>query len=135
NNVARLRHFSGTKSVGWASRGWVHQRGQNRSSAMPTRQASGAGDFYPARLAAAGAIDLNFEVADFLAQRVAVDPEEIGGADLIAAGGRERRRQQRPLDLAQDAMIEAGRRQGVVEAGEILRQIPLHRDREIVLGA
>ena len=29
---------------------------------------------------------LNIQIADLLAQRVAVDPEQIGGADLVAAG-------------------------------------------------
>src|SRR4029077_3943497 len=43
----------------------------------------------------ARAIDLDFEVADFLGQRVAIDAKEIGGADLIAAGRRQRRRQER----------------------------------------
>src|SRR5581483_7291637 len=33
-----------------------------------------------------GAKDLDVEVADLLAQRVAVDAQEIGGADLVAAG-------------------------------------------------
>src|SRR6201986_2071432 len=52
---------------------------------------------------AAAAIDLNIEVPDLLAQRVAVQAEEIGGTDLVAAGRGERSGQQRHLDLLQDA--------------------------------
>ena len=48
---------------------------------------------------AAAAEDLNVKIADFLAQRVAIDPEQICGADLVAAGGRKRHRQERMLDL------------------------------------
>src|SRR5262245_420148 len=56
---------------------------------------------------AAAAEDLNFEIADFLAQRIAIDPEEIGRAYLIAPSGCERHRQERMLDLPQHAMVEA----------------------------
>src|SRR6202035_95605 len=63
----------------------------------------------------AGAINLDFEVADFAAERIAGDAQESGGADLVAAGCRQSRRQQRPFDLAQNAVIEARRRQAVVK--------------------
>src|SRR3569833_1614127 len=63
--------------------------------------------------------DLDFEIFDLLAQGVAVDAEQVGGAYLVAARRGQRRRQQRMLDLAQDAMIEPGRRQTVFEAGEV----------------
>src|SRR5580700_56190 len=99
NNVARLRQFGGVifcrSPVG---------------SKVPGVPA--------AALSAAGAIDLDFQVADLLAQRIAIDAKEIGGADLVAAGCRQCRRQQRPFDLAKDAVIKARRRQAVVEAGE-----------------
>src|SRR5947209_3141044 len=52
----------------------------------------------------------NVQVADFLPQRVAIEAQELGGFDLIAACGTQRRGDQGVLDLAQDAMIEAGRR-------------------------
>src|SRR5207247_4473932 len=68
---------------------------------------------------AAAAEYLNLEVADLLAQRIAVDPEQIGSANLVAAGGRERHRQQRMLDLPQDAVIQTGRRQLVAETRKI----------------
>jgi hypothetical protein len=41
----------------------------------------------------AAAENLNVQVTDFLAQGIPVDPEQVGGADLITAGGRERHRQ------------------------------------------
>src|SRR5262249_33661753 len=74
---------------------------------------------------AAAAEDLNVEIADFLAQRVAIDPEQICRADLVAASGRKRHRQERMLDLPEHPVIEAGRRQSVAEAREIRRQMPL----------
>src|SRR6478672_4535591 len=80
----------------------------------------------PARLIAA-AVDLNIEVADFLAQGVAVDAEQIGRANLVAAGGSKRGGQQRIFDLAQDAVIEPRRRHPVLETGEIARKMPLGR--------
>src|SRR6266478_9456005 len=55
----------------------------------------------------AAAIHLNVQVAYLLAQRVAIEPEQVGGADLIAPGCRQRRRQQRHFDFLEDAVIEA----------------------------
>src|SRR5437016_3431267 len=65
---------------------------------------------------AAAAVDLNIEVADLLPQRVAVQAEQIGGADLIATGCRKRGGQQRHLDFLEDAVVEARRRHAVWEA-------------------
>src|SRR5262249_39526722 len=56
----------------------------------------------------AGADHLDVEIADLLAQGVAVDAEQVGGTDLVAARGGERGREQRLLHLAQDAMVKAG---------------------------
>src|ERR1700730_10735456 len=67
----------------------------------------------------AAPIDLNVEIADFLPQRVAVEAEQIGGADLVAARRRQRRRQQRHLDFLEDAVIEARRRHAVGKAGKV----------------
>ena len=61
----------------------------------------------------AGADDLEVEVADLLAQGVAIDAEQLGCPDLVAAGGRQGGADQRAFDLAQDAVIEPGRRQRV----------------------
>src|SRR6266496_5795176 len=86
------------------------------------------------RRSAGGTDHLDLQLADLLAQGVAMDAQEIGGADLVAAGGGERRGDQRIFDLAQDAVIEARRRQRALEIGEIPAEIPLDRDRELVLG-
>src|SRR6266516_4679252 len=77
----------------------------------------------PRRRSTGGADYLDFKLANLLAQRVAVDAQEIGGADLIAARGGERGRQQRIFDLPQDPMIKARRRQGAFEIGEIVAEI------------
>ena len=65
--------------------------------------------------------NLDVEVAYFLAQGIAVDPQQVRGTDLIAARGREGRGQQRMLDLAQNAMIQAGGRKPVLELGKVSR--------------
>src|SRR5262245_57291253 len=61
----------------------------------------------------AGADHLDVEIADLLAQGVAIDTQEVGGADLVSARCRQRGRQQRLFNLAQNAVIEPGRRQAV----------------------
>src|SRR5258708_6928120 len=63
------------------------------------------------RASAAGAENLNVEIADLLAQGIAIDAEEVRGADLVAACGGERHGQQRVLDLPQDPVIEPRRRE------------------------
>src|ERR1700730_741133 len=78
---------------------------------------------------------LYLQIPDLLAQRVAVDAEQIGRANLIAARRRECRREQRVFDLPQDAVIEAGRRQAVAEAAEILVEVALDRGRQVLPGA
>src|SRR5262249_41820681 len=83
---------------------------------------------------AAGAEDLDVEVADFLAQSVAVDAQEVGGPDLVATGGRQGHGQERLLDFPQDTMVEAGRRQAVAEASEIGREVALDRGRQTLIG-
>ena len=74
NNVARLRQFVGE----YFAPGPLDPGGF-RVAAAP--------------LSAAGAIDLDFQVADLLAQRIAIDAKEIGSADLVAAGCGQCRRQ------------------------------------------
>src|ERR1700683_3455227 len=68
-------------------------------------------------------IDLNVQVANLLAQRVPIETEQIGGADLVAPGRRQSGREQRHLDLLEDAVIEAGRRHTVWKTGKMRRQI------------
>jgi hypothetical protein len=79
NNVAQLRQFVGaifTQSCGIG-------RLSGRRELLELVRTS----------APAGAIDLNLEIANFLAQRIAIDAEEVGGTDLIAVGRRQRGRQ------------------------------------------
>src|SRR6185437_7782943 len=78
------------------------------------------------------AIDLNIEVPDLLAQRIAVQSQQIGRADLVAAGGCQRCGQQRHLDFLEDAVVEARRRHAVGKAREVRRQIGFDRAAEIV---
>src|SRR5579863_2634910 len=77
-------------------------------------------------------VDLNVQVPDFLPQRIAVEAQQVSRPDLIAAGRRERGREQRDLDLFQDAVIETRWRHAIREAGEVRGQIGLHRTTEIV---
>src|SRR6202035_1167379 len=58
-------------------------------------------------------VDLNVQIANLLPQRVPIEAEQIGGADLIAPGRRQRGGEQRHLDLLEDTVIEAGRRHPV----------------------
>ena len=44
--------------------------------------------------------DGDVQIADLRAQGVAVQAQDVGGLELVAAGGRQRPRDQRPLDLA-----------------------------------
>ena len=85
-----------------------------------------------ARSLVSAPINLDVEIPDLLPQRIAVEAKQVGGADLIAPGHRQRRRQQRHLDLLEDAVIEARRRHAVGEAREMRGQIGLDRAAEIV---
>ena len=78
------------------------------------------------------AVDLNIQVPDLLPQRIAVEAEQIGGANLIAARRRQRRREQRNLDFLEDPVIEPRRRHAVGEARKMRRQVGLDRAAEIV---
>src|SRR5262245_36690489 len=59
-------------------------------------------------LAALGSHHLDSEIANFLAQSVAVKPQKIGGANLVSAGRNQRCRDQRQLDFLQNAAVETG---------------------------
>src|ERR1035437_9001662 len=74
--------------------------------------------------------NLNIKIADFLPQSIAIDAQQVGGADLVAAGGDKGRCQQGIFDLPQDPVIQAGGRQTVVEPGEIRGQMPFYRGAE-----
>src|SRR6185437_15962584 len=79
-----------------------------------------------------GSIDLNVEVPDLLSQRITVKTQEVGRPNLIAAGRRERCREQRHLDLLEDAMVEARRWHAVGKTGEVRGQIGFDRTTEII---
>jgi len=57
---------------------------------LPDCDKTGAQIGLGAEVSAAGADHLNVEVTDLLAQRVPIDPKQIGRAKLIAAGRRQR---------------------------------------------
>src|SRR5262245_7150025 len=65
------------------------------------------------------------ELAYLLAQRVPIQPEQAGRANLVAARGLEGQLDQRPLDLAQDPAVKAARRQIILVRGEVVTQMPL----------
>src|SRR5262245_44847447 len=48
---------------------------------------------------------LDVEVADLFAQGIAIEAQQGGGADLVAAGGRQGRHQQRALKMLEHAII------------------------------
>src|SRR3990170_890691 len=81
---------------------------------------------------APAAVNLDIEIPYLLSQRVAVEAEQVGGTNLVAPRRRQRRGQQRHLDLLEDAVIEARRRHPVGEAGEMRRQIGFDGAAEIV---
>src|SRR6478735_6541442 len=87
---------------------------------------------YSRRGLAAAPIDLNVEVPDLLPQRIAVEAEQVSGADLVAARCRQRGREQRHLDFLEDAVVEARRRHAVREAREVRRQVRLDRAAEVL---
>src|SRR6516162_1878164 len=102
---------------------WASHFQQRRKAIRSCR----AGVVSPSNLSVAASIHVDVEVADLLAQGVAVDAQKIGGADLVAARGGERGGEKRPFHFAQDAVIEAGRRQAFVEFGKVVGEIALDR--------
>src|ERR1700726_5152045 len=80
----------------------------------------------------AAPVNLNIEITDLFAQRVAVEAEQIGGADLIAPCRRQCRRQQRHFDFLEDSVVEPRRRHAVGEAGKMRGQVGFEGAPEIV---
>ena len=68
---------------------------------------------------------LDAELADLLAQGVAIEAEQLRRADLVAARRRQRNRHQRPLHFADDAVIESRWRQPFAIFGEMRREVAL----------
>src|SRR5260370_15433702 len=58
------------------------------------------------------------EVLDLLSQRVAIQPQETGGAQLIPARCPERQGQKRTLDLGNDTIVHAVGRQAIAMGGK-----------------
>src|SRR5579862_4320423 len=88
---------------------------------------------HPIWRSVAAAEDLDIEVANLLSQRIAVDPEQIGSADLITAGRGQRRRQQRIFDFPQHPVIETSRGYAILKAGKIRGEMPLDRRAQALL--
>ena len=72
----------------------------------------------------------NIQVADLLAQRVAVEAEHRRGLDLVAAGRRQGKADQRPLHLGDHPVVDIGRRHAAVVRGEEVADVPLDRARQ-----
>ena len=102
NNVAELRQNSGAKTTVRLIRGPAFAHGLSRKPvATPIKSGQAIRDH--ALIAAPENLDV--EIADFLSQRIAIDPQQVGGANLVAAGGGQSRCQQGIFDLAQHPMI------------------------------
>src|SRR5665647_3008041 len=78
------------------------------------------------------AVDLDVQISDLLAQRVAIEAEQVRGANLVAPRRRQRGGEQRHLDFLEDAVVESRRRYPVGETRKVRRQIGFHRAAEIV---
>src|SRR5690349_19971224 len=73
-----------------------------------------------------GTIDVDPELPDLLAQRVAVDAQQVGRLDLVAASSRDRGENLRVIDLVQNALIKTGRRHLAAERDNIALLIVLY---------
>src|SRR6056297_1366239 len=78
----------------------------------------------------AGADHRQIKVANLLAQCVAIEAKQLCRANLVPARGGQRRADQRPLHVTQNATIQPRRRQTVAELTEIGIEMALHRARE-----
>src|SRR6266404_510536 len=88
--------------------------------------------FEPAGWLNSTPVNLNVQVANFLPQRVAVEAQKVGRANLVAPRRRQSRREQGYFDFLEYAVIEPGRRHAVRKAGKMRRQIGLDRAAEII---
>src|SRR5215472_8489835 len=69
--------------------------------------------------------DVDVELADLFAQRVAVEAEELRRLELIPARRSQRNQDQRLLDFAQHAIIKAGGGQPALMRREVIAQMTL----------
>src|SRR6266446_8103874 len=65
------------------------------------------------------------KVLYLLAQRIAIEPQEAGGAQLIPARCPKGQGQERPFDLGNDTIVHAVRRQAVAMGGKKHLQMPV----------
>src|SRR6266480_7208004 len=108
HNVAKLRRFRGA----FCRDGCIRLRPSPlRGSRAALREGREALITAP--------VDLDVQVANLLPQRVAVQAEQIGRADLITSGRRQCRREQRYLNLLEDPVIKARRRHAVGKSGKM----------------
>ena len=56
-----------------------------------------------------GTLRGNFELDDLLVQGVAIDTEQLGGLQLVAAGALQRQLDERPLDPLHDERVQIRR--------------------------
>src|SRR6516165_6544598 len=87
------------------------------------RRRSASASFYAAN-------DRNVQFADLLAQGVAIETEQMGGPDLITAGGAEGLDNQWPLNLAKHPIVEPSRRHAPLVGGEVVFDMTFDRARE-----
>src|SRR6185312_13735884 len=78
--------------------------------------------------------DVDIELADLLAEGVAVEAQELGRFELVAPGGTEAQQDERPLDLAQYAVIEPGGRQAALMRGKIVLEMALGGTAKPLIG-
>src|SRR6187401_2958317 len=74
-----------------------------------------------------GANHRNVEVLDLLAQRIAIEPQKTGGAQLVPASRPQGQRQQRALDLGDHPIVHAVGRQALAMGGEQGLQMAVDR--------
>src|ERR1700738_3520314 len=118
NNVAGLRHFRGAFFTAYPQRRGFAVAGRSGGPESPD--------------SAARSVDLNVEVANFLAQGVAVEAQQIRRPDLIAPSRGQGRRPQRHLDFPEDAVVKPRRGHAVRKAGEMGGERDFDRAAKIV---
>src|SRR3954451_24787849 len=77
---------------------------------------------------------LQVEIFDLLAQGVAVETKDLGGADLVAARRGERGGEQRRFEIAQYAVVEANRGQVIAEGFEKLGDVAVETGGELLVA-
>src|SRR5471032_1885902 len=79
--------------------------------------------------------DGDVEVLDLLAQRIAIEPQETGRAQLVPAGCPQRQGQKRPLDLRNHTIVHAVGRQPIAMGGKERLEVAVDRVGQIHVAA